>query len=122
MSDPSVWLRRGGAGLVLALGWLFILTVNNFHLDAPVVFACLGYLAVVTIVYNLWRTGAAVAAPAPSGEDDAWDRPIGARGELEKEKRSLLKAIKEAEFDREMGKLSQADADGMIRKYRARAI
>ena len=118
-----VWLRRVGAGLVLALGWLFILWANNFHLDAPVVFACLGHFAVIAIVYNLWRAGAAVAAPPPTSvEDDAWARPLGARGDLEKEKRSLLKAIKEAEFDREMGKLSQADADGMIRTYRARAI
>ena len=123
MTDPVVWLRRVGAGLVLALGWLFILWANNFHLVAPVVIACLGYFAVIAIVYNLWRTGAAVAAPPPTSvEDDAWDRPLGARGDLEKEKRSLLKAIKEAEFDREMGKLSQADAEGMIRTYRARAI
>src|SRR5690606_3475205 len=53
---------------------------------------------------------------------EAWSRPIGAREELEKEKKSLLRAIKEAEFDLGMGKLSKADADAMIQMYRARAI
>ena len=31
--------------------------------------------------------------------------------------RSLLKAIKEIEFDREMGKLSKADADEIKKKF-----
>ncbi len=44
------------------------------------------------------------------------------RDELEREKRTLLKAIKEAEFDHGMGKLSKRDADEMIATYRARAI
>jgi hypothetical protein len=73
------------------------------------------------MVVNMWRVGAAAVAPDNAGED-AWARPIGARGELEKEKKTLLKAIKEAEFDLEMGKLSKADADEMIKTYRGRAI
>jgi hypothetical protein len=108
-------------GAIVALGWVFIAWQNKFHVSAPVGFVCLGYLAVVMTVYNLWRTGAAAVAPE-LGNDDAWARPLGQRGELEKEKRSLLKAIKEAEFDHEMGKLSKADANAMIDTYRARAI
>jgi len=116
------WAWRGGALAVLLLGWVFIASQNGFHISAPVVFVCLGYLAVVTTVYNLWHTGAsAVAGPEDEG-DSTWAKPTGARGELEREKRTLLKAIKEAEFDHQMGKLSQRDADEMIRGYRARAI
>jgi hypothetical protein len=100
---------------------VFIAWQNKFHVTAPVGFVCLGYLAVVMTIYNLWRTGAAAVAP-DLGNDEAWARPLGARGELEKEKRTLLKAIKEAEFDQQMGKLSKADADSMIQTYRARAI
>jgi hypothetical protein len=121
MDDPARWLRRGVLGAIVVLGWVFIAWQNKFHVSAPVGFVCLGYLAVVMTVYNLWRTGAAAVAPE-LGNDDAWARPLGERGELEKEKRSLLKAIKEAEFDHEMGKLSKADADAMIDTYRARAI
>ena len=121
MDDPARWLRRGVLGAIVVLGWVFIAWQNKFHVSAPVAFVCLGYLAVVMTIYNLWRTGAAAVAPE-LGNDDAWARPLGQRGELEKEKRSLLKAIKEAEFDHEMGKLSKADANAMIDTYRARAI
>ncbi len=37
-------------------------------------------------------------------------------------KKSLLKAIKEIEFDREMRKMSDKDADELTRHYRMRAI
>ncbi len=102
------------------VGWAFVLAQNKFHVTAPVVFVCLGFLAVTTTVLNLWRTGAAAAAP--DAEVGEWERPLGAAAHLEKEKRTLLKAIKEAEFDLAMGKLSKADCDGLIRDYRSRAI
>ena len=117
------WIRRGSALAVLLIGWVFILFANNFHITTPVVFVGLGYLAAVAAVYTLFRTGATAVATNEDLDDDAfWGVPLTALGELEREKRTLLKAIKEAEFDREMGKLSQADADGMIALYRARAI
>lgn len=115
------WIRRGSALAVLLIGWAFILVANNFHLTPPVLFLSLGFLAAVAAVYTLFRTGATAVA----GDTDvavAWDRPAGAATELAREKRALLKAIKEAEFDHQMGKLSKADADAMIADYRARAI
>ena len=120
IEDPLRWVRRAGIGAALVFGWMFIVWQNRFHLTAPVVFVCLAYLAVVATIVNLWRTGASAVAATEAGDD--WARPLGAREELEKEKRTLLKAIKEAEFDRDMGKLSAHDADEMIRTYRARAI
>ena len=115
------WVWRGSALAALVIGWVFIAWQNHFHITAPLVFVCLGYLAVVATVYNLWRTGAAVASSDDDG-DSTWAKPAGALGELEREKRTLLKAIKEAEFDHQMGKLSQRDVDDMVRTYRARAI
>jgi hypothetical protein len=118
--DPLRWLiTRGIILFLLLVGWAFIVWQNKFHVTAPVFFVCVGYLAVVMTVVNLWRTGAAAMATDDGGE---WAKPLGARGELEREKKALLKAIKEAEFDHQMGKLSKADADGMIQTYRARAI
>jgi hypothetical protein len=119
--DPLRWHKAGAFLGVLVFGWIFIVWSNKFHVTAPVVFVCLGYFAIVTTVLNLWRTGAAVVAPEGS-EEEQWGRPLGAKGELEKEKRTLLKAIKEAEFDHAMGKLSKADVDQLVRGYRARAI
>jgi hypothetical protein len=124
MTDNTLrWVRlASGAGVVL-VGWLLIVAINGFHVTPPVVFVCLGYLAVVAAIYNLFRTGASAVAPEDPDDDDIDStHPQGARLELEREKRSLLKAIKEAEFDHQMGKLSKRDADEMIGLYRARAI
>ncbi len=115
------WFTRVLMALVLVVGWIFILWQNKFHVDPPVVVICLGYLAVVLALGNLWRVGAATVAQ-DALIDDGWARPVGERGELEREKKTLLKSIKEAEFDREMGKLSKVDADDLIGMYRTRAI
>ena len=120
-TDPLRWHKLGAFLGVLVLGWVFIMWSNKFHITAPVVMVCLGFLAITATMVNLWRTGAAAVAP-PGSEDEQWGRPLGKRGELEKEKRTLLKAIKEAEFDHAMGKLSKADVDQLVRSYRARAI
>lgn len=118
--DPMRWVWRGITGATLLFGWLFILVQNNFHIDPPVVVVMLAYFAVVATITNLWRVGA--AAVAPDMTDDAWERPLGERGDLEKEKRTLLRSIKETEFDQAMGKLSKPDAEQLIQMYRARAI
>ena len=121
--DNMRWVRRGTALVLLLIGWGFILFTNNFHITPPVVFVCLGYFAGVAAIYTLYRLGAtAVTANDETDDDQSWGRPLGALGELEREKRTLLKAIKEAEFDQQMGKLSKADAESMIAIYRARAI
>ena len=44
------------------------------------------------------------------------------RKELEREKQSLLKALKELDFDHEMGKVSDKDFADISATYRARAI
>jgi hypothetical protein len=117
------WVWLAGAGALLVIGWAFILYKNNFRLTAPVAFVCMGYGAGVAAVYTLFRTGAsAVSGGDDDGDAAAWGRPVGARAELEREKKALLKAIKEAEFDLAMGKLSKADAEAMIASYRAQAI
>jgi hypothetical protein len=120
-TDPMRWARRAGLALVLVCGWLFIVGENRFHVTPPVFFVCLGYLAVVATVWNLWRIGS-LAVSREQATEEAWAKPIGHRAELEKEKRTLLKAIKEAEFDHEMGKLSKTDADELVTMYRGRAI
>lgn len=119
--DPLRWVWWSVTAIVLLLGWLFILWQNHFYVTPPTVIVCLGYLAVVATIANLWRVGAAAVAPE-DGTVEAWSRPLGERAELEKEKKTLLKAIKEAEFDHAMGKLSKVDYDGLIAMYRGRAI
>lgn len=117
-------LKLAVMALALVVGWVFIAWVNRFHITPALVFVMLAYMAVVIAIYNLWRVGAALAGGSDQDGDgeDSFGRPLGRIDELDREKRTLLKAIKEAEFDLAMGKLSPFDAEQMIKMYRLRAI
>lgn len=85
-----------------------------------VVFVCLTVLAAGAAAYLLYRT------LAPLVYSDAVDAPemLGGRtrAALEREKTLVLRAIKELEFDRAMGKMSEADWEEMTGRLRARAV
>lgn len=115
-----VWLRRLAALSAIAIGWGFIAWHNHFYFTPPVVILALGWGAGVSTLYFLWRVGAAGADPDVGRED--WWRVTGQREELEREKRSLLKTIREIEFDHQTGKLSSVDSQEMIQVARVRAI
>ncbi|MCE9574007.1 MAG: hypothetical protein K8W52_12730 [Deltaproteobacteria bacterium] len=102
------------------VGWSFIGWHYRFRVSPAMVFLMMGWLAVVSAVLFLWRT--AFAATDDADEDLAWWRPSGATDDLVREKKSLLKAIKEIEFDRELGKMTNQDAEQIIHMYKARAI
>jgi len=116
-SAPStlwlVWL------VPLVAGWLFILKISNWHLVPPALLLATGWLAVLATGVFLLQAG--MAAVSGAGEEDFW-RPEGRRDELLAEKKSLLKAIKEIEFDHQLGKMSDEDAARLSRFYRTRAI
>jgi len=87
---------------------------------ANVVFVCLTVLAAGGVGYAVYRTLWPLVHP------DAVDSPemFGGRtrAALEREKAALLRAIKELEFDRAMGKVSEADCEEMTARLRSRAI
>ncbi len=114
-----------GASLAVA-GWLLVLLMNHWWLTAPVVFLCLGWLGILMAGRALWRSAQTAAGESDGGQDElpgaGFQVTETRREELEREKRALLKAIKEVEFDRAMGKMSGDDADEIVRVYRSRAI
>jgi hypothetical protein len=59
---------------------------------------------------------------APYSEEDREPLSEWLRADLEREKALTLRSIKELEFDRAMGKLSQQDFDQMAGRLRARAM
>jgi len=63
-------------------------------------------------------------APLVAPHTDLEEEPLSERlrGDLEREKMLTLRSIKELEFDRAMGKLSQQDFDQMAGRLRARAM
>lgn len=115
------WVRRAAAITAIAVGWLFIAYHNHYYVTPAVVMLSLGWAAGVSTVYFLWRTGAAGAADEAGPREDWW-KGRSAREELEREKRALLKTIREIEFDQQTGKLSAEDAQEMTQVVRVRAI
>ncbi|NJM91023.1 MAG: hypothetical protein HC863_01770 [Myxococcales bacterium] len=113
-------VRRVALAGAIALGWGFIAWHNHFYLTPAVVILALGWGAVVSTVYLLWRLGAAGADPAVVGED--WWLATGAQEDLMREKRALLKTIREIEFDHQIGKLSDEDAEEMMQVVRVETI
>ncbi len=87
---------------------------------ANVVFVCLTVLAAGVVGYAVYRTLWPLVHP------DAVKAPemLGGRtrAALEREKALLLRAIKELEFDRAMGKVSEVDCQEMTARLRNRAI
>jgi len=87
---------------------------------ANVVFVALAICAAGAAAFALHRTVWPLVAP------DAGPAPemLGGRtrAALEREKTLVLRAIKELEFDRAMGKVSEADFQDMGGRLRARAI
>jgi len=110
-----VWL------VPLVAGWLFVLKIHHWHLAPSTVILFIGWLAVLLAAGFLLQAAMA-AVRGVDGDDGEFWRPEGRRDELLREKKSLLKAIKEIEFDHQLGKMSDEDAAKLSGFYRARAI
>ena len=90
------------------------------RMTASAIFLVLTTLALSWVLWMLFRTAHALAKEPAAGEVE---RASGKRKkELEREKQALMKALKEIEFDHEMGKLSDADYQEIGGNYRARAV
>jgi hypothetical protein len=87
---------------------------------ANVVFVCLTVLTAGVAAYAVYRT----LSPLVEPERIEVPEMLGGRtrAALEREKTLVLRAIKELEFDRAMGKVSEADWQEMTGRLRARAV
>jgi hypothetical protein len=79
--------------------------------------------AAVALTWVVWVAFQAARALVTEPEAQELAKATGRRRkELEREKTALLKALKELEFDHEMGKVSDADYQEIGGNYRARAV
>lgn len=108
--------------VLLVLGWAVILHSYHWHLGAPALFLFLGWGAILLSARYLWQSAWSAANEPRDDLGESFWRPVGKREELIAEKKALLKAIKEVEFDYDMGKMSDQDAGELTRYYRLRAI
>jgi hypothetical protein len=103
-------------GAAVAVGvWSYVVGGRE-----SVAFLMLATIALGWVVWLLFRAAESLARPEKP--DDASQVTGRRRKELEREKQALLKAIKELEFDHEMGKVSDRDFGEIGQQYRARAI
>ena len=120
-------MTRARTGQWLALG--AVVAVIGFAIAALVlyrgrptpgtVFLVVGWMAILAAGYFLAR---AVSSFDLTPGGTLADLSAGRREELEREKKLLLKAIKEVEFDRDTGKLEGGEAAEAIARYRGRAV
>lgn len=118
-SSRAALLTAGLAGLA------FVLVLIAARAAGPIDEATLALAACgAALVYALRRMYAVVRALARPDTLAQVGRGVGhfSQSELREEKRRLLRAIKELEFDHGMGKLSTADFEAVIGTYRVRAI
>ena len=106
--------------LVLCGFLLYALAEYQYRFSVQVFFLGLGAFSLLTVAYLLLR--AAQSFEEEEEEHAFTDLKDEELDDLMSQKRSLLKAIKEVEFDQEMGKVDQADADAAINIYRGRAV
>jgi hypothetical protein len=105
----------------VAVGGFVLLVLWHYRfrptLGAP--FLVLGWMSLLATGYFLAKA-ARIDFSRTEVVEDALNEER--RGELMREKRLLLKAIKEAEFDRDLKKLDETEAETIIQRYRARAV
>src|SRR5436190_8848782 len=95
-----------------------VLAIYRMRPTPGTVILVLGWMSILATGYFLVRSVNSLSGDAGILEEISGGR----RQELEREKKLLLKAIKEVEFDRDTGKLDGGEAQGAIARYRAKAI
>jgi hypothetical protein len=104
------------AGLI---GATVVVFVSRGQTPAGIILLSLTIFAAAVVGLAAWRT----FAPLSSDEDGSGPQMLGGRtrAALEREKALVLRSIKELEFDRAMGKVSEKDFAEMSARLRMRA-
>jgi hypothetical protein len=117
-SEPlQPWQLFTLAGLV---GATIVVFMSRGQTPAAVILLSLTIFTAAGVGVAAWRT----FAPLTGKEDAAGPQVIGGRtrAALERDKALVLRSIKELEFDKAMGKVSDKDFAEMSARLRARAV
>ena len=118
-SDSFRAVVNGIGALVVVVGIVFIVMAYR-RPTVGTIFLALGWVSIVAFYFFAVQAARALV----HGEDvlAMGTASEQARADLEREKKALLKAIKEVEFDEATGKLDKPDAEAQIADYRRRAL
>jgi hypothetical protein len=86
----------------------------------PLVFIALSGLALSAVLYALWQS-LRLLLDARDVEPSVGPLSDAERDALLAEKRELLTTIRDVQFERDLGKISQRDFERLDRRYRTRA-
>lgn len=118
-SGGSRWWMLAVIGA--AIGLLFGTVVGRLSFGSPLVMLGIGGATLGLAGLATWRVFHPLVDPGVVERINAPTEP-GRIRDLQREKVSVLKAIKEVEMDYQMRKISDADYDEMTRRYRTRAL
>lgn len=117
--SSKLWLLLTAIGA--AVGVLFGVVVGRLSFGPPLVMLAIGGVTLALAGLAAWRTLNPLVDPSAVERMTAPTEP-GRIRDLQREKVSVLKAIKEVDADFQMRKISESDYEEMTRRYRNRAL
>jgi hypothetical protein len=105
--------------LVVGLAVLAGLVLAGRAFGAPGVVLGLVGLSLVGVIAALWASLRTLIGETPLSGADAY--ALGARIGEEEQKRAILRALKDLEFERSVGKISEDDYQQLLASYRSEA-
>jgi ribosomal protein L40E len=94
-------------------------TVAGVILGAAGVLLVLAAGALVSVIAIFWASIRTLVGETPLSGADAY--ALGAPRAAEEQKRAVLRALKDIEFERSIGKISEDDYQALVTRYRAEA-
>lgn len=104
---------------VLPVAWLLAAVAAGFVWGVQLVLLVLAAGAIALVITMMWASVQALTGGSPLGFEEALG--MGAPSKVEEEKRSVLRALKDLEYERGVGKISPEDYAELLAKYRAEA-
>ena len=99
--------------------WLLATVVAGFMFGVQIVLLVLAAGALTLVITLMWSSVQSLTGGTALGFEEALG--MGAPSKVEEEKRAVLRALKDLEYERGVGKISPEDYAELLAKYRADA-
>jgi hypothetical protein len=104
---------------VIPVAWLLGAIAAGFVWGIQIVLLVLAAGALTLVITLMWSSVQSLTGGTPLGFEEALS--LGAPSKVEEEKRAVLRALKDLEYERGVGKISPEDYAELLAKYRAHA-
>jgi hypothetical protein len=104
---------------VVPAAWLLGAVIAGFVWGVQIVLLVLAAGALALVITLMWSSVQSLTGGATLGFEEALG--LGAPSKVEEEKRAVLRALKDLEYERGVGKISPEDYAELLAKYRADA-